>query len=442
MRINLKALDISIVRALGIAEKKPFKNPANKLILMDINKSLTHRWIGRGIRQFTAPNARFATGRDNSLNQSIFALADPGSLRPHFGSAIFLCFRTHEIKGGAQACRYEDATPRDLRMIIEWYYTHPDNPYISKLHRLPIKSYSGLGHAAATPLWPAVQILCNGDHLRLGVLYRKGFENIQNVQVLSTAPFHIRAVSEIPRMAGLPWLVQPCHTTIDPLLDTDESAVAALLHNWAGRIYALNKQSNFARWNRQYADGWLLPEHLDSTHFGSMIVLHERGCVIDMAHIVCFNMYVDLAFQQVTPLYTYERKAEGEGEEDGDGEAQGKEARVVASREELMRFITKEGFKAFWEEWIQAEAGKFAPLYPSPYNEIYAGEVDPVSLIEEEIEAERKRVEEMLLEPVTEEEEEKEAATKKVEELVLQRMIEEECEAARKRVLETIFEEA
>ena len=173
-----------------------------------------------------------------------------------------------------------------------------------------------------------------------------------------------------------------------------------------------------------------------------MIVLHERGCVIDMAHIVCFNMYVDLAFQQVTPLYTYERKAEGEGEEDGDGEAQGKEARVVASREELMRFITKEGFKAFWD-WIEAEAGKFAPLYPSPYNEIYAGEVDPVSMTEEEIEAERKRVEEMLLEPVTEEEEEEEeeAAPEKVEELVLQRVI-EECEAARKRVLETIFEEA
>ncbi|KAJ3575646.1 hypothetical protein NPX13_g3963 [Xylaria arbuscula] len=114
-----------------------------------------------------------------------------------------------------------------------------------------------------------------------------------------------------------------------------------------------------------------------------MLVLHERGCVIDKLHIVCFNEFIDHAFQQVRPLLTYDIDE--------------MEARVIATREELHRVITKEGFEAFWDQWIVAEVGRFAPLYPSPYNEVYAGETDPEPMSEEEVEAARKRVEEMLL---------------------------------------------
>ncbi|KAJ3576572.1 hypothetical protein NPX13_g3658 [Xylaria arbuscula] len=88
IRINLKTLDLSIVRALGITERKPLKKPANKLLATHLNKTLKHRKIGHGIRQFTAPRARIdPDDTDNNLNQSVFALADPGSLRPYFGSA-------------------------------------------------------------------------------------------------------------------------------------------------------------------------------------------------------------------------------------------------------------------------------------------------------------------------------------------------------------------
>ncbi|KAK5637201.1 hypothetical protein RRF57_012913 [Xylaria bambusicola] len=182
-------------------------------------------------------------------------------------------------------------------------------------------------------------------------------------------------------MAGLPWLVQPCRSTVDPLLDVNKHE---LLHNWAGRIYAQSKATTFQRWNLDHADGWTLPEHLDSTHCGTVVVLHERGCEIDRMHILGFNKYVEQAFKQVVPLLTFERK--------------GNQARVLSTKEELERVITKEGFAAFWEEYISAAAGKLAPLYPSPYNETYAGETDPEHMTEEEIEKERKRVERMLLE--------------------------------------------
>ncbi|KAI0506638.1 hypothetical protein F5B22DRAFT_660021 [Xylaria bambusicola] len=377
--ISLDSLNVSIARALGITGKKPLKKAANQLVTNDINKSLTHRKVGHGIQQFTLPKTRTVEGVN--LNESIFSLADPGSLRAYFGSAVFLAFGTvkFEGEGDHKASWWEDATPRDLRMIIEWYYTRPDNPCISHTHRLPIKSYSAPWKEA--PLWPAVQILCDGDFFRFGVLCPKGLDNVQNVQVLSKDVFGIRTPSEIARMAGLPWLVQPCRSAVDPLLDKDKYD---FLHNWTGRIYAQNKATTFRHWNIDHADGWTLPEHLDSTHCGSLVVLHARGCEIDKLHILGFNEYINQAFKQVVPLLTYERE--------------GDQARVLSSRDELERVITREGFEAFWEEYISAAAGKLAPLYPSPYNETYAGERDPEPATEEEMEKQRKYVERMLLE--------------------------------------------
>ncbi|KAI1424912.1 hypothetical protein F5Y12DRAFT_796606 [Xylaria sp. FL1777] len=380
--INLKTLDISIVRALGIVTKKPLKKSANELAIEDINKSLIHRKIGHGIRQFTAPKARVGDG--HNMNKSIFALADPGSLRVYFGSAVFICFGTYEAKGVTKVC-YEDASPRDLRMIIEWYYTRPDNPWISKLHRLPIKSYGRPEEEVS--LWPAVKIHCDGDKLRFFALSGKPVERIENVQVLSKDAlsknfFGMRSPCRFAAMAQLPWVIQPCHNTLDPINDRDKTL---LLHNWEGRIYAQGKASEFHAWNLDHSDGWTLPEQLASTYCGSILVMHKDGCQIDKIHVICFIKYAELAFAQADPIYT--RREEETGR-----------VRVLASGSELERFITKEGFEAFWEGFITARIGRLAAAFPSPYNHFYAGETDPVPMTEEEMEKAREKVEKLLLE--------------------------------------------
>ncbi|KAI1272361.1 hypothetical protein F5Y07DRAFT_412700 [Xylaria sp. FL0933] len=361
--INLKALDISIIRALGITEKKPIKKPANKLLVEDINKSLMHRKIGHGLRKFTAPKARIVAGPN--VNRSIFALADPGSLRVYFASSLFIGFHTHEVDGATKVS-YEHASPRDLRMIIEWYYTHPENPCVSKLHRLPIKSYGLPGEEVS--LWPAVRINCDGDQIRLCALSGQPHNNLQAVQ--------------LAKLAGLPWVVQPCRMTLDPINDVGKPH---LLHNWLGRVFAQGKEEAFTAWNVHYADGWELPQHLFSTYCGSILVMHKDGCTIDQFHVACFIRYVEQAFEKACPLFTAQQEEEGH-------------TRVLTSKDELENFITKEGFEAFWQDFIDARMEHLAVVFPSPYNSTYAGETDPKPMTEEEIEEEREKVEKLLLE--------------------------------------------
>ncbi|KAI0810045.1 hypothetical protein GGR55DRAFT_695838 [Xylaria sp. FL0064] len=375
--INLKTLDISIIRALGITAKKPVKKPANKLLVEDINKSLMHRKIGHGLRKFTAPNARIVAGPN--VNRSIFALADPGSLRGYFASSLFIGFRTHEVDGATKVS-YEDASPRDLRMIIEWYYTRPDNPCVSKLHRLPIKSYGSPGEEVS--LWPAVRMLCDGDQLRLCALSGQPYNNIQAVQVLSKDVFENRAPCELAKLAGLPWVIQPCRMTLDPINDLGKHH---LLRNWLGRVYAQGKEEAFMAWNVHYADGWELPQHLFSTYCGSILVMHKDGCRIEQLHVACFIKYIEQAFEQASPFFTAQQEEEGH-------------TRVLTTKDELEHFITKERFEAFWQGFITARLGNLAVVFPSPYNSIYAGETDPKLMTEEEIKEEREKVESLLLE--------------------------------------------
>ncbi|KAI0430132.1 hypothetical protein F5Y09DRAFT_308549 [Xylaria sp. FL1042] len=375
--INLKAFDISVIRALGITAKKPFKKPVNELSVKDINKSLMHRKIGHGIRMFTAPKARVIDG--SNANKSIFGLADPGSLRVYFGASLFICFYTDEVEGITKVC-YEDASPRDLRMIIEWYYTRPDNPCVSKLHRLPIKSYGCPGEEIA--LWPALKIHCDGDMLRICALSSRPCNNIQAVQVLSKDVFGNRAPCELAKVAGLPWVVQPCRTTLDPINDRGKSG---LLHNWLGRIYAQGKGEEFMSWNVNYADGWELPEHLYSTYCGSILVMHKDGCMIDQYHVVCFIKYIERAFSQAIPAFKANQDEEGH-------------TRVLTPKNELEQFINKEGFEAFWQDFIKAKVGKLALAFLSPYNNTYAGETDPKPMTEEEVKEAREKMERLLLE--------------------------------------------
>ncbi|KAJ2971210.1 hypothetical protein NUW58_g9480 [Xylaria curta] len=376
--VNLEALAISIIRTIGINTKKPLKRAANRLVAQDINKSLYHRKIGHGIRQFTAPDARIGATHDENINRSVLALADPGSLRIYFGSALYLGFRTTEYNG-ATKIYYEDTSPRDLRMIIEWYHTRPENPFISKRHRLPIKSYGQPGEEAF--LWQAVKVHCDGDLSHLSKLSSQELNPGEDVQVWHKDVLKNRTECTFVAMAELPWVVQPCYGVYDPITDKDN---IALLYNKIGRTYAPQEPRAFHAWNMDNAAGWLLDRYLPSTFCGSILVINKDGYFIDSYHVYCFHEFVEDCFTNARSRFHYD-----------DQEANNR--RLLVEKTELDRLITKKNFEMFWLKWIKQEVRDQAVAFPSPYNTTYVAESDPPSLTAEEAEEMRKNEERELL---------------------------------------------
>ncbi|KAI0204397.1 hypothetical protein F4808DRAFT_474937 [Astrocystis sublimbata] len=351
--INLKVLDLSITRALGITMPKPLKKAVNQLAAVDINKSLAHREIGHGIRQFTAPKARFGGHQGHHINKSIFALADPGSLKTYFGSAIYIGFRTDQAHGTPRIY-YEDTSPRDLRMIIEWYHTRPENPFISKAHRLPLNSYSSYGSPKKdVSLWPAFKLNCLGDTDRLNELTPGSciVWEVQQVQVLSEDILGSRMESDFIAMAELPWVVQPVHGTFDPV--ADEGKETDLLYNKGGMVFAPQIKRSFHSWHLDTIDGWVLPAHLTSEYCGSFLVMHKDGDLIIQEHVECFCEFVKSCLDAANPLMTYATNEEGV-------------RRALIGESELAQYITRENFEAFWRGLVGANAEEMM-YHPSPY---------------------------------------------------------------------------
>ncbi|KAI1748910.1 hypothetical protein F4782DRAFT_550389 [Xylaria castorea] len=364
--INLKTFDISIIRALGITTPRPLKKAVNKLAMVDINKSLHHRKIGHGIRQFTAPSARLERPEGHNINKSIFALAEAGSLKTYFGSALFLGFRTDQTRSITKVY-YEDASPRDLRMIIEWYYTRPENPFISKSHRLPIKSYCD--SEEETFFWPAVKINCKGDVDRLSTLSGEGVDPIQSVWVLSKDVFEKRTTCDLAAIAGLPWIVQPCCSgTFDPIADLGNEN--DLFYNEGGKVFAPQTKSRFQRWHLDNSEGWVLPAHLPSKYCGTLLVTRNDGCIIYAPHVIAFFEFVASRLNNVKAHVVYETEEEGIG-------------RALIDESDVKRVITREGFEPFWYECLNKRVGKTASLYPSPYNDTNVAESDTVDEVKE-----------------------------------------------------------
>ncbi|KAI0450554.1 hypothetical protein F5B21DRAFT_528855 [Xylaria acuta] len=364
--INLKNFDTSVIRALGITTRKPLQKAVNQLAAKDINKSLQHRKIGHGIRQFTVPKARFERPEGHNINKSIFALADPGSLRTYFGSAIFFGFRTYYQDNSVTKIYYEDAAPRDLRMIIEWYHTRPENPFISTKHRLPIKSYVSPGEEAF--FWPAVKLNCTVDVDRLSQLSGKEVFPGEVVKVLSKDVLNNRTTCDLADMAGLPWVVQPCYTTFDPIADRGKEI--ELLYNERGAIYAPQTKNRFQRWRLDNSEGWVLPSHLPSKYCGSVLVVHKNACNIVNAHVKCFYDFVKARLDDVKPLAVYKTEEEGI-------------SRVLADEHELKKVITREAFEPWWQGCVNYLAKGMAFLYLSPYNDTNEAEYDPKEELKE-----------------------------------------------------------
>ncbi|KAI0435514.1 hypothetical protein F4803DRAFT_328917 [Xylaria telfairii] len=364
--VHLRALDASITTHLGIPAQKGFlTKPRNKLAVKDINKSLTHRPIGHGIRQFTAPRARFQGPDGCNINKSIFALADPGSLRTYFGSAIFLGFRTYLVAGNAKIY-YEDASPRDLRMIIEWYYTRPENPFISESNRLPIESYVNPGEKVM--FRQAVKLNCVGDQKLLSELSGKVVAYWQEVDVLSKDVRRNRIKSDFAAMAGLPWVIERCYDMFDPIADRGKEL--DWLYNKHGSCLVPQTKRCFQQWRLDNIDGWVLPSHLPSKYCGSLLVMHKDSN-ISAPYVIGFHDFVTEGLNIATPHMVYHTEQEGVG-------------RGLISGRDLERVINKENF----ESYFMGRATLLIALcdMKSPYNEINGAKANPVPLavVEEE----------------------------------------------------------
>ncbi|KAI0547021.1 hypothetical protein F4679DRAFT_575072 [Xylaria curta] len=357
--IHLKGLDVAITRALGISGKGCLRKAVNKLVAVDLNKSLHHRKIGHGIRQFTAPKARFESSRGNNVNKSILNLQEPGSLKTYFGSAIFLAFRTGEV-GGVTKIYYEDASPRDLRMIVEWYLTRPENPYIPIKKHLPLRSYCNTSERLA--LWPAVKINCVVDVDRLLSLCGKEVKPFDNVWVLSKDLFQNRTPCELPQMAGLPWFVQPCCSMFDPISDKGKEKMYLL--NPAGTVFGPETRRLLRRSQLDNAEGWVLPADLPTKYCGSLLLTRDDGCFVDNIHLVGFRDFAGVCLKNVKARAVYETEEEGVG-------------RAIVLEDELRQLVTREAFEDFWNE-------RTGETLVSPYNNDFVAKRDRVEEVKEE----------------------------------------------------------
>ncbi|KAH8162468.1 hypothetical protein CIB48_g5768 [Xylaria polymorpha] len=323
--VNLRCLDVSISRHLGITIKTGFlKKPKNQLAVKDINKSLTHRTIGHGIRQFTAPKVRFDGPDGCNINKSIFALADPGSLRTYFGSAIFFGFRTYLTAGKAKIY-YEDASP----------------PRLTYDHRVHLSKLSGT--------------VVEGGEL---------------VDVLSKDVLRSRTKCDFAAMAGLPWVIQHCYDTFDPI--TDRGKELDFLYNRIGSIFAPQTKGRFQQWRLDNIEGWVLPPHLPSKYCGSLLVMHQDGGTMTTPHVGCFYNFVVERLLDVNPHIIYQTEEEGVG-------------RALTDADELERVINKENFEPFFIDKMTTLINIFG--FQSPYNEINVVKADPVPLAMAEEEA-------------------------------------------------------
>ncbi|KAI0859650.1 hypothetical protein F4860DRAFT_525860 [Xylaria cubensis] len=403
--VHLRSLDVSITRALGISGKRMLKKAVNKLAVVDINKSLHHRKIGHGIRQFTAPKARL--GDDHNVNKSIFALSEPGALKTYFGSALFFAFRTYQ-DDGVTYIYYEDTSPRDLRIIIEWYWTRPENPLIPLKRRLPLKCYCQTEEELF--LWPAVRVSCIGDLTRMIEFSKHDIHPFQPVWILSKDVTQSRAECELPTMAGLPWFVQQCCSLFDPIADKGKEE--ELLYNAGALAYVPQAGRRFRRSYLDNSEGWVIPADLSIQYCGSLILSRNDGCTIDDRQVIAFYEFIIECFEKVNSFISHPALTVGVD-------------RALATEDEARQFVTREAFEAYWRKYVDVDDGALA----TPYDKIYVAESDAMKkeAKEEPKEETKEEVKEGAKEEVIEEV--KEEVMEVIDEVTEEKMGEEKEEA-------------
>ncbi|KAI1319647.1 hypothetical protein F5Y16DRAFT_417754 [Xylariaceae sp. FL0255] len=334
--LKLNNLGPSIIQSMGHAVPKRTKNRSRSAILSDIllvndlNRQIPQRKIGHGLRQFFAPKLRL---EGSNINQSILQLAYPGRLRVYFGSAIFCGFRTAIDPNGSPRVFYEDATMRDLHMIVDWYYNRIDNPCIPDPKRFPVNFYAEPDSPAY--IIPAVKINSDGDVERLSQFLplNRRLDPIEPVKVLSKDVNYKRLDCLVASMAELPWVIHQCLGCYDDILD--EKDFNKLNLNRLGQFFMPFHD------DKAMADGSgnLMAVAASSAHCGSIVVSHKYGSVVNSFHVEAFKQFVtsivhNLAHEQQTV----------------DG------ARHFVSEKGMRKVVTKDNFLSFWSGFVDSWA--------------------------------------------------------------------------------------
>ena len=169
---------------------------------VDINRICTneHMRFGRGLRRYNILKKKGDGTLDSDPEQPINTAVQrvfkkPGQHMPEFGSVVYAAFKSDKIgrpnvTGGVE---WGDATIKDLRLIVDLYLTHPDNPCIIDEER------HGHGDAA---IWPALKLNCKRDMARFRLHTNYEIEHVY----VSSAGGSERFQAYVPQVLGLSWV--------------------------------------------------------------------------------------------------------------------------------------------------------------------------------------------------------------------------------------------
>jgi len=397
--INLNNFDISVIRALGITSKKPLKKRENMFMAKDLNKELRHRRIGHGIRQYTTPYARAGNSK---VNRSIMALAEPGHIHVYFTAAIFFGFRTSAEDGASTKIFYEDATPRDLRMITDWYLTRPENPCVVPAYRNRLDVFAEEPDEIVTS-FTGVKINCDIDRLRFFAVTGEEQQTMEEVTVLSKDPCNMRRASVFVEMAGLPWMIQQCMGSYDILGDGDDSV--ELLRNIQARVFnvgfegadytvTVDKNSKINIGDKRDNNGdnhqpsssstvkFSIPRRIDSSNRGTIIVMRKDGRDINILHVLAFYRFVEQVLADNTNANTSINNSFSNSNSNNKAEnvvahdEQGRSYHVIPDALAMRSVINRANFEKYWDEWTRETEFLIEGDYPSPYCEGNDGDGD------------------------------------------------------------------
>ncbi|KAK8099727.1 uncharacterized protein PG998_012968 [Apiospora kogelbergensis] len=217
---------------------------------VDINRICTneHMRFGRGLRRYNILKKKGDGTLDSDPEQPINTAVQrvfkkPGQHMPEFGSVV----------GG-------DATMKDLRLIVDLYLTHPDNPCIIDEER------HGHGDAA---IWPALKLNCKRDMARFRLHTNYEIEHVY----VSSAGGSERFQAYVPQVLGLSWVWEYATSTNDTLPESPDG-----FETNRGFLGLFEPPKDVP------AHPYIKPlDH--ALRYGTVMVMHESGWSLQPEHV-------------------------------------------------------------------------------------------------------------------------------------------------------------
>ncbi|KAK8024651.1 hypothetical protein PG993_012717 [Apiospora rasikravindrae] len=314
---------INVSVSLNLGNKNPYLRFGRGLQLFSVGE------MYKGLPCVT-PNA--------AINQSLLHLAKPGHALPHFGPYVVAAFSSDEVGRPIvdRGIEWEDATLKDLRLVVDSIIANEDNHCIIDPDRYALKLKPNVSSVA----WPALKLNCRADMERFGL---QRDDAIEPVLVSSVPLSGKRQNVGIGESLGLSWAWEKASTnssTIGPrdLLRTDQDfgfwfktvePMPADMTPFGLRVWLQSAFNNL--------------QQTDHSYSGTIMLVHKKGRAIQRAHLQAVMQYKDLVW------------AEGI-----EGLDTGRLPRTPSSAF-LDSSLTRQKFEAFWDTvWVNTGV-------PSPY---------------------------------------------------------------------------